>query len=130
MIDTCPQSAISSAAPMAHGWFGLPSVARAVTGFHPGGRSSGTSPAIALAGIPLGRACNAASGRLPSPGRPGRGAVGRTGGTARWRRGGPARRQRAWRVHTEELLARPFMDNIYPDDVESVEAVLAKHCCA
>ena len=26
----------------------------------------------------------------------------------------------------EELLARPFMDNIYPDDVESVEAVLAK----
>jgi PAS domain S-box-containing protein len=26
----------------------------------------------------------------------------------------------------EELLARPFMDNIYPDDVESVEGVLAK----
>jgi PAS domain S-box-containing protein len=25
----------------------------------------------------------------------------------------------------EELLARPFMDNVYPDDVESVEAVLA-----
>jgi PAS domain S-box-containing protein len=26
----------------------------------------------------------------------------------------------------EELLARPFMDNVYPDDVESVEAVLAE----
>ncbi len=26
----------------------------------------------------------------------------------------------------EELLARPFMDNVYPDDVESVEAILAK----
>src|SRR6266403_3020771 len=26
----------------------------------------------------------------------------------------------------EVLLARPFMDNIYPDDVESVEGVLAK----
>ena len=25
----------------------------------------------------------------------------------------------------EELVARPFMDNVYPDDVESVEAVLA-----
>src|ERR1700738_4360391 len=25
-----------------------------------------------------------------------------------------------------ELLARPFMDNVYPDDVESVEAVLAE----
>jgi PAS domain S-box-containing protein len=26
----------------------------------------------------------------------------------------------------EELLARPFMDNVYPDDVESVAAILAK----
>jgi PAS domain S-box-containing protein len=26
----------------------------------------------------------------------------------------------------EELLARPFMDNVYPDDVESVEALLAE----
>ena len=26
----------------------------------------------------------------------------------------------------EELLARPFMDNVYPDDVESVEAILAE----
>jgi PAS domain S-box-containing protein len=26
----------------------------------------------------------------------------------------------------DELLARPFMDNVYPDDVESVEAVLAE----
>ena len=26
----------------------------------------------------------------------------------------------------EELLARPFMDNVYPDDVESVETVLAE----
>jgi PAS domain S-box-containing protein len=25
----------------------------------------------------------------------------------------------------DELLARPFMDNVYPDDVESVEALLA-----
>src|SRR3984893_12564285 len=26
----------------------------------------------------------------------------------------------------EELLARPFVDNVYPDDVESVEALLAE----
>src|SRR4029077_3440181 len=26
----------------------------------------------------------------------------------------------------EELLARPFMDNVYPDDVESVKAILAE----
>src|ERR1700722_18831370 len=26
----------------------------------------------------------------------------------------------------EELLARPFMDNVYPDDLEPVEAVLAE----
>lgn len=56
MIDTCPQSASLSAAQTARGWFGHRSVARAVTGSAPAARWSGTSPAIVLAGIRLGRA--------------------------------------------------------------------------
>ena len=59
MIDTCPQAASLSAAPMARGWFGHRSVARAVTGSAPAARWSGTSLAIVLAGIRLGRAWRA-----------------------------------------------------------------------
>ena len=79
MIDTCPQSASLSAAQTARGWFGHRSVARAVTGSAPAARWSGTSLAIVLAGIRLGRAWRgvraAANGRVPCPGWPGRGAV-------------------------------------------------------
>jgi hypothetical protein len=82
MIDRCPQSASLSAAQTARGWFGHRSVARAVTGSEPAARWSGTSLAIVLAGIRLGRAWRAVAwctrrryGRVPCPGWPGRGAV-------------------------------------------------------
>ena len=65
MIDTCPQSASLSAAQTARGWFGHRSVARAVTGSAPAARWSGTSLAIVLAGIRLGRAWRAVAVYAP-----------------------------------------------------------------